>query len=191
MKEATARQIESMKAQTIGVEVEMYGISRRAAASTAAEYFGTSRFGDTDPRNGYRAWSAWDAQGREWKFQRDVSIDAANESQQCELVTPILHYEDIELLQGLLRSLRHAGAKSNPGHMCGVHIHIGAAGHTAKTLRNLANLMAGHESLLIAAMRLDQRAGFDPGFRIIDFLFLWFLFAHNCSFVMCFKMISL
>ena len=28
MKEATARQIESMKAQTIGVEVEMYGISR-------------------------------------------------------------------------------------------------------------------------------------------------------------------
>ena len=145
MKEATARQIESMKAQTIGVEVEMYGISRRAAASTAAEYFGTSRFEDTDPRNGYRAWSAWDAQGREWKFQRDVSIDAANESQQCELVTPILHYEDIELLQGLLRSLRHAGAKSNPGHMCGVHIHIGAAGHTAKTLRNLANLMAGHE----------------------------------------------
>ena len=156
MKEATARQIESMKAQTIGVEVEMYGISRRAAASTAAEYFGTSRFEDTDPRNGYRAWSAWDAQGREWKFQRDVSIDAANESQQCELVTPILHYEDIELLQGLLRSLRHAGAKSNPGHMCGVHIHIGAAGHTAKTLRNLANLMAGHESLLIAAMRLDH-----------------------------------
>ena len=128
MKEATARQIESMKAQTIGVEVEMYGISRRAAASTAAEYFGTSRFEDTDPRNGYRAWSAWDAQGREWKFQRDVSIDAANESQQCELVTPILHYEDIELLQGLLRSLRHAGAKSNPGHMCGVHIHIGAVG---------------------------------------------------------------
>ena len=156
MKEATARQIESMKAQTIGVEVEMYGISRRAAASTAAEYFGTSRFEDTDPRNGYRAWSAWDAQGREWKFQRDVSIDAACDSQQCELVTPILHYEDIELLQGLLRSLRHAGAKSNPGHMCGVHIHIGAAGHTAKTLRNLANLMAGHESLLIAAMRVDR-----------------------------------
>ena len=40
--------------------------------------------------------------------------------------------------------------------MCGVHIHIGKGEHTAKTLRNLANLMASHESLLIAAMRIDQ-----------------------------------
>ncbi|MCH3958039.1 MAG: amidoligase family protein [Selenomonas sp.] len=134
----------------------MYSISRRAAAKVAADYFGTGRFEDTDRRNGYCAWSAWDAQGREWKFERDVSIDASISSQQCELVTPILHYDDIELLQGLLRSLRHAGARSNPAHMCGVHIHIGATGHTAKTLRNLANLMASHESLLIAAMRLDQ-----------------------------------
>lgn len=156
MKEATAQQIERMKEQTLGVEVEMYGITRQVAARIAADYFGTSRFEDTSRQNGYYAWSAWDAQGREWKFERDVSINATSNSQQCELVTPILHYEDIELLQGLLRSLRHAGAKSNPRHMCGVHIHIGAAEHTARTLRNLANLMASHESLLIVSMRLDQ-----------------------------------
>ena len=36
MKAATARQIENMKKQTIGVEVEMYGISRRDAAAIAA-----------------------------------------------------------------------------------------------------------------------------------------------------------
>ena len=156
MKEVTAQQIERMKEQTIGVEVEMYGITRQAAARIAADYFGTGRFEDTDRRNGYYAWSAWEAQGREWKFERDVSIEAATNDQQCELVTPILHYEDIELLQELLRRLRHAGAKSDPSHMCGVHIHIGVTGHTVKTLRNLANLMASHESLLIAAMRLDH-----------------------------------
>ena len=156
MKATTARQIESMKSQTIGVEVEMYGISRRVAAQKAASYFGTGRYEDTADRNGYYAWSAWDSQGREWKFQRDVSIRASCDAQQCEMVTPILRYEDIELLQGLIRTLRKAGAQSNPKHMCGVHIHIGADGHTAKTLRNLVNLMASHESLLISAMRLDR-----------------------------------
>ena len=156
MKAATARQIENMKKQTIGVEVEMYGISRRDAAGIAADFFGTGDFKDTARRNGYCTWSAWDDQGREWKFQRDVSIEAGSSAEQTELVTPILHYEDIERLQELLRRLRHAGAKSNPAHMCGVHIHIGKGSHTAQTLRNLANLMASHESLLIAAMRIDQ-----------------------------------
>lgn len=156
MKAETARQIAHMKNQTIGVEVEMYGITRRDAAGIAAEFFGTGRFEDTAYRNGYYTWSAWDAKGREWKFQRDVSIDAAGSAEQTELVTPILRYEDITSLQELLRRLRRAGAKSNPAHMCGIHIHIGKGDHTAQTLRNLANLMASHETLLIAAMRIDQ-----------------------------------
>lgn len=155
MNAATARRIEEMKKQTIGVEVEMYGITREKAAKIAAGFFGTGRSGNTAARNGYCAWSAWDGEGREWKFQRDVSIDA-DSSQQTELVTPILRYEDIPKLQELLRKLRRAGAKSNPAHTCGIHIHIGKEGHTPQTIRNLANLMAGHESLLIAAMRVDR-----------------------------------
>ena len=35
-------------------------------------------------------------------------------------------------------------------------IHIGANGHTPQTLRNLANIMASHESLLADALRLDR-----------------------------------
>ena len=150
----TARQIEEMKKQTIGVEIEMNSVTREKAARTAAEFFGTHRFENTASRNGYMTWSAWDAEGREWKFQRDSSI-AGPDSEKCELVTPILHYEDIELLQSLCRELRHAGAKSDASRGCGVHIHIGANGHTAQTLRNLANIMAGHESLLTDALKLD------------------------------------
>ena len=32
--------------------------------------FGTGRYEDTARRSGYSTWSAWDADGREWKFQR-------------------------------------------------------------------------------------------------------------------------
>ena len=155
MNERTARQIENMKKQTIGVEVEMNSIRRDRAAEIAAAYFGTGRFQDTAYRNGYHTWSAWDAEGREWKFQRDVSISGPD-SEKCELVTPILNYSDIETLQELLRRLRHAGAKSDAGRGCGVHIHIGAAGHTPQTLRNLANIMASHESLIADALKLDS-----------------------------------
>ena len=155
MNEKTARQIAEMKNQTIGVEVEMNSITRQKAAKVAATYFGTGRYENTAGRNGYSTWSAWDGQGREWKFQKDVSI-AGPEEQKCELVTPILTYGDIETLQELCRQLRHAGAKSDASRGCGVHIHIGAQGHTPQSLRNLANIMASHESLIAEALKLDR-----------------------------------
>ena len=154
MNEKTGTQIAEMKKQTIGVEVEMNGVTREKAAKTAAGYFGTGRYENTAHRNGYYAWSAWDADGREWKFQRDVSIHGPDE-QKCEMVTPILRYEDMETLQELIRRLRAAGAKSDATRGCGVHVHIGADGHTAQSLRNLANIMASHESLLAKALAID------------------------------------
>jgi hypothetical protein len=155
MNEKTMNQIAEMKKQTIGVEVEMNSITRRQAAKLAAQHFGTGRYEDTADRNGYYTWSAWDAQGREWKFQRDVSI-AGDDAHKCEMVTPILTYDDIPELQEIIRILRKAGAKSDASRGCGVHIHIGAKGHTPQTLRNLANIMASHESLLADALNLDR-----------------------------------
>lgn len=155
MNEKMTNQIAEMKKQTIGVEVEMNSIKREKAAKIAAEYFGTGRHEYTAGRNGYETWSAWDSEGREWKFQKDVSI-AGPDSEKCELVTPILTYGDIETLQELIRQLRHAGAKSDATRGCGVHIHIGANGHTPHTLRNLANIMASHESLIADALDLDR-----------------------------------
>ena len=149
------KNLEEAKKQTFGVEVEMNNITRREAAKLAAEYFGTGRYEDTADRNGYYTWSAWMEDGREWKFQRDVSI-AGPDSQKCEMVTPILTYQDLETLQELLRILRKAGAKSDATRGCGVHIHIGAKGHTPQSLRNLANIMASHESLLAEALDLDR-----------------------------------
>ena len=161
MKEKTARTIENMKAQTIGVEIEMNNITREKAAKVAAEFFGTNNYKYTAFVNNYQTWSAWDAEGREWKFQKDVSIHGPDD-EKCELVTPILHYSDMEILQKLVRVLRKAGAKSSPSRGCGVHIHIGLNGtdgrnHNAQTLRTLANIMAAHETQIGRAIRIDQR----------------------------------
>lgn len=156
MNEKTMNQIERMKKQTFGVEVEMNNITRKDAAKLAADFFGTDRYEDTARRNGYYTWSAWDQNGREWKFQRDVSIDG-DDAHKCEMVTPILTYPDMENLQELIRRLRKAGAKSDYTRGCGVHIHIGAKGHTPQSLRNLANIMAGHENLLVDALGIDRR----------------------------------
>ena len=111
MTEKTAQQIARMKEQTIGVEIEMNNITREKAAKVAAEFFGTNRTEYTDYRNGYETYSAWDVEGREWKFQRDCSI-AGPDSQKCEVVTPVLRYADIETLQELVRRLRKAGANA-------------------------------------------------------------------------------
>lgn len=154
MNEKMARQIEEMKKQTIGVEIEMANITRPDAIKVIADHFGTS---DTiKHRRSYDAWTCKDTQGRTWTVSKDVSINDRDD-RKAELGTPILTYGDIEELQEIARKLRHAGAISDPNHGCGVHIHIGANGHTAKTLRNLANIMASHEKLLAWALRLDDR----------------------------------
>ena len=159
MTSKTAVQIENMKKQTIGVEVEMNNITRENAAKIAADFFKTNSYEFTGIRNGYVTWSAYDENGREWKFQRDTSIHG-NDDEKCELVTPILNYSDIEMLQGLLRVLRKAGAQSSASRGCGVHIHVGlkseAGDHTAKTLRNLANMMASHEEQIGRAIRISE-----------------------------------
>ena len=153
MTEATRIQIKNMKNQTYGVEVEMNKNRREDAARAAAIFFGTERFDYTGRVNGYSTWSAWDSESREWKFQRDTSITGPD-SEKCELVTPVLTYCDMELLQGLIRVLRKRGAKSCPSRGCGVHIHIGSDGHTPQTIRNLVNLMASHEDQLTKAIEI-------------------------------------
>lgn len=141
-----------MKDQTFGVEVEMNHITRENASIIVAGYFGTTHY----YKGGgvYKIWACKDTQGREWQFERDGSI-LGPDDQRCEMVTPILTYKDIETLQEIVRILRHAGAKSNPQQGCGVHIHVGAQDQTPQTIRNLVNIMASHESLLVKALKLD------------------------------------
>ena len=149
-----------MKHQTWGAEVEGNNITRQKAAQIAAAFFGTGRYENTAFINGYQTWSAYDQQGREWKFQRDCSIKGPDD-ERCELVTPVMVWDDIEPFLELLRQLRHAGMKSSPSRGCGVHLHVGLKGtdgrdHDARTLRNLVNIMAAHEAQIGRAIKIDE-----------------------------------
>ncbi len=170
MSAKTEAQVQRMKTQTIGVEIEMAEITRSTAIKTIAQHFGTLSTVSHDGGS-YDAWSCRDTQGRRWTVTRDVSIRATTDARKAELATPILTYADLETLQEIARKLRKKGAVSNPEHGCGVHIHIGANGHNAKTLRNLANIMASHESLIAEALNLD-RARMSRFCRTVDPTFL-------------------
>ena len=151
----------TMQAQRFGVEIEFTGITRKTAAAVVAEHFGTTA---TYSGNGYDTRKVSDQQGRTWKVMSDSSITAqrredgrrvsADGAYKCELVTPILSYGDIETLQEIVRKLREAGAIANAS--CGIHIHVDAAPHTAKTLRNLMNLVASKEDMLYRALGVNS-----------------------------------
>lgn len=152
-----------MKTQTIGVEIEMTGLTRKAAAETVAKHFGTTA---VYVGGNYQAYEVKDNGGRIWKLMYDSSIEAQKKLEngeittlvgsdyKVELVTPILNYSDIETLQEVIRKVRKAGALVNPS--CGTHIHIGASDFTPKTVRNLVNNIASKEDLLIHALKVHE-----------------------------------
>lgn len=149
-----------MRTQKFGIEIEMTGITREKAAKVIAEYFGTESF---YIGTYYETYGAKDRQGRTWKATYDSSIIAqkkergrtvgANDTYKCEIVSPILTYEDLPDLQEVVRQLRHSGAFVN--NQCGIHIHVDASRYTPQTLRNLVNIIASKEDILYKALQID------------------------------------
>jgi len=146
-----------LRSQRFGVEIEMTGITRAAAAQVIAGYFNTtaSHLGGQ-----YDAYAVRDNSDRLWKLVSDASIrcesrrgSSRSRQYSVEMVTPICNYDDIETLQELVRKLRAAGAKVNSS--CGIHIHVDAAPHDVRTLKNIVNIMAAKEDLLYKALRVE------------------------------------
>ena len=148
-----------MKTQNWGIEIEMTGITRATAAKVIAGCFHTTA---THVGGGYDTYTIRDPEDRTWKIVRDSSIECVNRQGErasqlysVEFVSPICQYDDIEVLQNLVRALRNAGAKVNG--RCGIHVHVDASNHTPKTLRNIVNIMASKEDLLYKALDVNVR----------------------------------
>ena len=156
------RGTEHMKNQTIGIEIEMTGITREKAAEVVATCLGGTIQITNDSYDTHKIIAPDD---RVWKIMSDASIQtmkkedgkliSASSNYSVELVSPILGYNDIENLQEIVRNLRHAGAISESKYKCGIHIHIGANNHTPQTLKNLVNLMASKEDLIYKSLEID------------------------------------
>lgn len=150
----------TIKTQNFGIEIELTGITREQAAAQIADYFGTEYH--FIGQGCYNIWGATDRKGRTWKCERDASIccedryhHAARDTYSCEVVSPILQYDDLEDLQNIVRKLREAGALANES--CGIHVHIDGANHTAESLIRLVTLVVGRQDLFCEALQNESR----------------------------------
>ena len=147
---------EELKNQRFGIEIEMTGITRSAAAKIIAKHFGTEA---SHVGGSYDTYTISDGTERRWKVVSDSSIRCqargertASKLYAVEVVSPICQYEDIETVQELIRELRKGGARVNDS--CGIHIHVDASRHDPKTLRNVVNIMASKEDLLYKTLKV-------------------------------------
>lgn len=148
--------------QNFGVEIELTGITREKAAKTIAEYFGTTHY---YLGTYYKTYGATDRKGRTWKAMSDASINTqrkrngqivpACSDYSCEIVTPILQYEDIDDLQNVIRALVKHGAIANES--CGIHVHVDGKNHTPESLCRLLNFATGRQDLFYEALNVGAR----------------------------------
>ena len=135
-----------MKNQTFGIEIETTGLGRERTAKAIAAFFGTQaryvnhHLGD---------WHIPMPDGRKWIVERDASVtDPA-----AEVVSPVCRWEDIEMVQAVVRCIKQAGARVDSS--CGIHIHVGLGEHTPQSLRRLVNIVNAKEDLLTMALGIS------------------------------------
>ena len=107
------RGMDMIRKQKIGVEIKVTGITRTKAADTIANILDINVIGPIN--TSYHTRIIKDNQNREWKIMRDSSIytNSKPDGYRVEFVNPPLIYEDIELLQTMVRKLKENGAKVN------------------------------------------------------------------------------
>ena len=135
-----------MKEQTFGIEIETTALGRERTAKAIAAHFGTTA------RHVGRHLDNWEVpmpDGRHWTVESDSSVTDPD----AEVVSPVCRWEDIEMVQEVVRAIRHAGARAD--RSCGIHVHVGLGEHTPKTLRNLVNIVNAKEDFLTQALAIS------------------------------------
>ena len=137
--------IETIKSLTYGTELEYTGITRPVAAKAIQSVIGGTIH--HRPELGYDIWQVKSPDGRIWKAIRDGSL---GENGGCEVVTPILRWDDMDTLQEVVRALRKAGAKATSE--TSQHIHIGAQSFNPAQIANFAKIFYKQEELILKSL---------------------------------------
>lgn len=150
---------EGIKKQKFGVEIECTGLTRADAAKAIRKVLGDS------PKHlggSYDKYIVHDSKNRKWSIVYDSSIRcvdksgcSASRNYAVELVTPVLEYEDMPLLQEVVRAVRKAGGVTGAEYRAGIHVHIDGAPYTAQSLRNLVNIFASKENFLFDMLQVS------------------------------------
>jgi hypothetical protein len=130
----------TMKTLRFGIEIETVGLKRWQLAQAIHSVVG----GATYRGFGNDAWQITDPNGRRWQVVPDGSLNGDDDN--GEIVSPILGYDDIEMLQNIVRAVRHAGARADES--TGIHIHVDGSRFAASNVVNLVNFIHKQEKLL-------------------------------------------
>ncbi len=135
--------LDTAKTLGFGTELEYTHISREGAARAIQSVVG-GRISHTG--GSYDAWTVTAPDGRKWKAVSDGSLSGTS----AEVVTPILHWEDFDTLQKVVRALRRAGARTPA--CTSQHVHIGVEDFTAALIANFARIWHKQEKLILNAV---------------------------------------
>ena len=126
-----------MREHRFGVELEVVGRGREEITRAIGAAIGATVNVD----------AVIDVKGRAWRVVRDGSLST---SLSGEVVSPILTYDDLPLLQDVVRAVRGCGARVDAS--TGIHIHIDGAPFDARTVRNLVKLFHKQQELIFHAL---------------------------------------
>jgi Putative amidoligase enzyme len=140
-----------MRTLRFGIEIETIGQTREVVARAIQSVVGGEVRHVGMPAV-YDPWKVIDRRGRTWQVVADSSLNAGR-SYQAEIVSPILHYEDIAELQEIVRAVRTAGAKAHES--AGIHLHVDAARFDARAVTNLVKIFHKQEALIQHALGIS------------------------------------
>jgi hypothetical protein len=137
-----------MRTLRFGIEIETIGQTREVVARAIQSVVGGEVRHVGMPAV-YDPWKVIDRRGRTWQVVADSSL-SASKNYQAEIVSPILHYEDIAELQEVVRAVRHAGAGCDSS--TGIHIHCDGSRFDARAITNLVKIIYKQEALIERAL---------------------------------------
>ena len=154
------------KKLTFGIEIETF-VSRGDAKAIMLRAVQSVVGGEIVTRRNSHGWMSKGIEasdGRVWLVVSDASIKDNSGHQAgirgAEVVSPILQYSDIPVLQEIVRAMRRAGGKTNSS--CGIHIHVGvknADGETVldcKAMSSLQNQVYKYDKYLDKALQIHS-----------------------------------
>ncbi len=147
-KQNLPKQQEAIKSFRFGVEIETIGVSREKLARGMAKALGLVDSAVSHEGGTYDKWIVTCTDGRKWTLMSDASLSTGYSG--AEIVTPILTYADMEMLQVVIRSARASGARVDES--CGVHVHVESLKFAPADLERLAKLVYQQEDLLVQAL---------------------------------------
>lgn len=151
---------DGIKTRNFGIEIEMTGLTRCQAAKAVSKVLGGAVIHEGGT---YDKYTVRDSKSRDWFIVYDGSVSCYNSNGErvykfysVEMNSPVLEYEDIPLLQEVVRALRKAGGVTGPRYCAGTHIHISADDYTPQQIRNLVNIFASKEDFLWDALQVSS-----------------------------------